>query len=64
MELSVKHMQITLCRDNEHMIGLEDQSFRDQIDRHRCVAWEYLVEHGGYGSQVINDDDGDPHITR
>jgi|GEM_PF-6178652 len=46
------------------MVWLEDQSFRDQFDRHLCVARENLVKPGGYGSQVINDDDSNPHIGR
>ena len=36
----------------------------DQFNRHLCVARENLVEQGGYGSQVINDDDGNAHIGR
>jgi hypothetical protein len=28
------------------------------------VARQNLLEQGGYGSQVINDDDGNTHIGR
>jgi cytochrome c1 len=37
-------MQITLFRDDEHTVGLDDKSFRDQFNRHLCVARENLVE--------------------
>jgi hypothetical protein len=57
-------MQIMLCRDDEHMIGLDDQSFRDQFNRHRCVLRENLVKQGGHGSHVIDDHDRDTHIGR
>jgi hypothetical protein len=46
------------------MVRPEDQSFRDQLDRHLSVAWKNLVEHCGYCSQVINDDDSNTHIDR
>src|ERR1035437_10066035 len=36
-ELTSKNMQTTQCRDDEHMIGLDDQPFRNQFSRHRCV---------------------------
>jgi hypothetical protein len=57
-------MQIMLCRDDEHMIGLDDQPVRDQFNRHRCVLRENFVEQGGHGSQVIDDHDRDTHIGR
>jgi hypothetical protein len=57
-------VQIALRRDDEHTVGLEDQSFCDQLNRHLCVARQNLMEQGGYGSQVINDDDGNTHIGR
>jgi hypothetical protein len=57
-------MQVMLCRDDEHMIGLDDQSFRDQFNRHRSVLWENLVKQGGHGSQVIDDHARDAHIGR
>jgi hypothetical protein len=57
-------VQITLRRYDEYMIWLEDQSFRDQFDRHLCVTRENLVELGGNNSQVINDDDRNAHIGR
>ena len=55
-------MQITLFRDDEYMVGLDIQSFRDQLNRHFGVFREDLVEHGGYGPQVINNDDSNTHI--
>jgi hypothetical protein len=57
-------VQITLFRDDEHMVGLDVQSFRYQFNRHLSVARENLMEQGGYGSQVINNDDCDAHIGR
>jgi hypothetical protein len=57
-------MQISPRRDDEHMVRLNIQSLRDQLNRHLCVARENLVEMGGYGSQVIDDDDGNTHIGR
>src|ERR1700674_3016385 len=35
-----------------------------RFNRHLCVVRENLVEQGGYGSQVINDDDSNTHISR
>jgi hypothetical protein len=46
------------------MVGLDIQSFRDQFNRHPGVFREDLMEQGCYGPQVINDDDGNTHITR
>jgi hypothetical protein len=57
-------VQITLCRDDEYTVGLDEQSLGDQFNRHLCVARENLVEKGGDGSQVINDDDSNAHIGR
>jgi hypothetical protein len=57
-------MQIMLRRDDEHMVGSEDQSFRNQLDRHCGVARQNLVELGGDDSQVINDDDRHTHFGR
>jgi len=50
-------MEIALRRNDEHVIGLEDQTFRDEFNRHFGVVWENLMELGGDSSQVINDDD-------
>src|ERR1039457_5539463 len=61
MELSIKNVQITLCRNNEYPVGLNPQTVRDQLDRHLRVARENLVEQSPHGSQVIHDDDGDTH---
>jgi hypothetical protein len=57
-------VQVTLFLDNEHMVGLDEHFSRDQFNRHLCEARENFVEQGGYGSQVINDDDGNTHIGR
>jgi hypothetical protein len=43
---------------------LNEQSLRDQFNLHHCVSRENFVEQGGYGSQVINDDDSNAHIGR
>jgi len=50
--------------NDEHTIGLDEQLFRDQFNWHFCVAGENLVEQGGYGPQVINDDNSNTHIGR
>ena len=57
-------MQIALRRDNEHVIGPEDQPFRNQFNRHRGVAREDLVKLGSYYSEVINNDDRDTQVSR
>jgi hypothetical protein len=64
MELTIKYVQIPLWRDDEHTVRLEDQSFRDQLNWHLCVVRKNLMEQGSYGSQVINDDDGDAYVGR
>ena len=61
-ELAIEHVQISLCRDDKYVVGLDDQAFRDQLNRHVCVARQNLVEMSGYGSQVIHDDDRNTHI--
>jgi hypothetical protein len=43
-------VQITLFQDDEHMVRLDVQPFRDQLYRHLGVARENLVELGGHGS--------------
>src|SRR5450759_2202096 len=63
-ELSIKNMQITLFRDDEHMVGLDVQSFRDQFYRHRRVTRKNLVKQGGYLSQEIDNQDSNTHISR
>jgi len=62
MKLSIKDVQITLRRDDEYTVALEGRSFRNQRNRHLCVVRENLMEEGGHGSQVINDDDSNTHI--
>src|ERR1035438_6194079 len=57
-------MQIALFRDDEHMVGLNVQSVRDQFNRHLGEGWENFVEPGGYGSQVIDDDECHTQIDR
>ena len=57
-------MQIPSLGDDEYMVGPDDQSFRDQLDRHRSEARENFVKSGGDGSQVIDDDDGHAEIGR
>jgi hypothetical protein len=61
-EFSVKNVQVTLFRDYENMVGLDEQFFRDQFNRHLCVVWENLMEQGSYGSQMINDNNGNTQI--
>jgi hypothetical protein len=46
------------------MVRLEVQSFRDQFNRHTGVVRKNLVQKGGRGSHVIDDDDSDTHIDR
>jgi len=46
------------------MIGLDDQFFRNQLDRHRRVARENFVEPSGDGPKVIYDDDGNAQVGR
>jgi hypothetical protein len=53
-----------LCRNDKYTIWSEDQPFRDQINRHLCVARENLVKHDVYDSQVVNDNDRNAHIGR
>jgi hypothetical protein len=55
-------MQITLLRDDEHTVGLDEQSLGDQCNRHFREARENLMQQGGYGTEVINDDDSNTHI--
>jgi hypothetical protein len=55
-------VQITLFWDDEHTVGLDQQFFRDQFNRHLGVARENFVEQCGHGPQVINDDNSSPHI--
>jgi len=57
-------VQITLLRDDEHTVGLDEQPFRDEFNRHQCVSRENFVEHGSYGPQVIHDDYSNTHIGR
>jgi hypothetical protein len=39
-------MQIALFRDDEHMVGLNVQSVRDQFNRHLGEGWENFMEPG------------------
>jgi len=57
-------VQIPLFRDDEHTVGLDEQSFRNQLDRHRRETREDFVESSGDGSKVINDDDSNAQISR
>ena len=50
-------MEIALRRNNEHVIGLKDQTFRDEFNRHFGVVRENFMELGGDDSQMIDDDD-------
>ena len=63
-EFAVEYVQISLRWDNENMVGLDDQFFRDQLDRHRGAAWENFVKSGGDGSLVIDNDDGHALVIR
>ena len=63
-EFAVEHVQIPLRWDNEHMVGLDDQFFRDQLDGHRRAVRENFVKSGGDGSQVIDNDDGHSQVSR
>ena len=63
-ERAVEHMQIALRRNDEHVIGLDEQPVGDQLDRHLGVARKKLMEPGGDDPQVIDDDDGDTHVGR
>ena len=63
-EFAIEHMQIPLCRSDESTIGLDEQSFRDQLDRHRGEARKDFVESGGDGSKVINNNDRNTQIRR
>jgi hypothetical protein len=57
-------VQIPLFRDDKYPVGLDEKFFRNQLDRHRSEAREDFVESSGDGSKVINDDDGNPQISR
>ena len=63
-EFTIQHVQITLRRDDEHMIRTEDQSFGDEFHRHICVPRKNLVQQCRDRSQMIYDDDGYAHICR
>jgi hypothetical protein len=63
-KLAIEDVQIALRRDEEYVIWLEDQSFRDQLHRHFGVARENLMEQGSYAPQVTNNDDRNAHIGR
>ena len=57
-------MQIKLFRDDEHMVGFDEQAFRDQLNRHFGIMRENLVESGGHGPQVIHDNGCNTQIDR
>jgi len=64
MKLSIENMEVPLFRNDKYMIGLEEQSIRDQCNRHLSVLWKNFVEQGCNSSQVINDNDSHPHVIR
>ena len=55
-------MEVTLLRDDEHVVRFNDKPFGDKFDRHVGEAREDLVQHGGERPHVIDDDDGDTHV--
>jgi hypothetical protein len=63
-ELSIKNVQITLRRNDEHSVGPDEQSLSDQFDRHLRVARKNFVEQSGGRPQVIDDDDPNAHVGR
>ena len=46
------------------MVSLNPQAFRDQLNRHGCVAGKNLVESGGRACDVIDDDDRNTQAGR
>jgi hypothetical protein len=48
-------VQIAPFRNDEDVVGLNVQPFRDEFNRHLGEEWENLVESGGNGSQVIRN---------
>jgi len=63
-KFSIENVQVTLLRNDEHTVGPDEQSFRDQFNLHLRAARKNLVEPSGYCSQVIDDDDGNTHVGR
>jgi hypothetical protein len=61
-ELAIENVQIPLRRDNIHVIGLNKEPFRDQLNRHLRIARENLMEKRGHGSEVIDDHHCNSHI--
>jgi hypothetical protein len=63
-ELPLANVQVTLRRDDEYTVGLDQQTCRDQFHRHLCVVRENFVEVGSYRPKVIDNDDSNTHIGR
>ena len=63
-ELSAKDVQVPFFRDDEDVVGSNDQTIRDQLNRHRRVPRQDFVQLGSDGPQVIDDNDRHPHVDR
>ncbi len=46
------------------MVRFDQQTFRNQINRHGCESGKNLMEVGGHICDVINDNDSHTHISR
>ena len=57
-------MQIALFRNDKHVVGLDEEPFGDQFDRHPRIAREDFVQLGCDGPEVVNDNDSSTHVSR
>jgi hypothetical protein len=57
-------MQVPVWRDDEHVVWLDVQFVRNEFDRHISDVRENLVEVGGHGSQVVDNDDCHTQVSR
>jgi hypothetical protein len=51
-----------LLRDDEHVVWLNNQPFRDQFNRHSRELREDIMQHSRDRPHMIDDDDCDTHI--
>ena len=57
-------MQVTILGNDEHAVRLNLQALGNQINRHGGVAGQHFMQLCGHDGDVINDDDGHPHVSR
>ena len=57
-------MQVTLLRNNENVVRLDNEFLCDQANRHCSVTGKYLVKPSGERSDVIDDYKSNAHVAR